>query len=94
MCVREAEFCSLRNCDYNHPLLFCPALKGKACDCKKGFKFNQCTGECILEGCCPSKAETTKCVNATNGSKRQNYSGCVPKNCTHFEKFDHSPAIL
>lgn len=55
--VHKTGFCELRKCHNIDDSMACHIFKGiELCDCKRGYLFNQCTGECVRPKQCPKVA--------------------------------------
>lgn len=52
--VRKTGICDLRKCHISDDYFTCHVFKGLTlCDCRKGYLFNQCTGQCVRPRHCP-----------------------------------------
>lgn len=53
--VHKTGFCELRKCHNDDTdTMSCHIFKGiELCDCKRGYLFNKCTGECVRPKQCP-----------------------------------------
>lgn len=51
--VRVTNLCELRKC-YRDAITLCNVFNGiKLCDCKNGYFFNHCNGQCVKREDCP-----------------------------------------
>lgn len=58
--VHVTGVCELRKCHIDENYLSCHIFKGiTLCDCKKGYLFNQCNGQCVRPRHCPKVVEKT-----------------------------------